>query len=317
MKFKAPGFLALLLFLAAAPLVAQVNDTYVIPAVGNLRGDGNTRWMTEIHVFNPQRHALVVTAVYLPSYEGFGDPPVPVSFEFDVAANSTAWSPNILEDLFKTTGRGALLLTVLPEENPGVPNNVLARSFVVTTRTYNNASSGTFGQAIPGVFVGLQDYDTDEISAIATGIRNFGYAGFNGFRTNIGAANLGRYSATLYITVFDEQGNVVRENVPFVIPPQGHIQERLPWDVDHGSIEFYVDDPRQDAVVMAYASVVDNRSGDSVYVNPILLASARTVYPKGAAAPAEVGKKITIDDARAILAKAQRRGKAELRQSSS
>src|SRR5687768_15655412 len=304
----------LLVVVAAVPLAAQVNDTYVIPAVGNTPGAGTTRWLTEFHVFNPQAYTLTITADYLPSVEPNLPTEDPIRVDFVVDPNTTAYAENVLDDVFETTGRGSLLVAVLREENPGIPNTILARSFLVTSRTYNSTSSGTYGQAIPGVWAGLQDYDTDGISAIAAGIRNRGTLNVTGYRTNVGAVNLGDFSITMYLFVYDSDGDVLESNIPFTIPPQGHVQDRLPVEVDHGSVEFIVDDPRLSAVVFPYASVVDNRTGDSVYVNPVLLASPQVLFPKKASAAGltDVGVKISSELAAHIAKSARNAGRAKL-----
>ena len=216
-----------------------------------------------------------------------------------VPSNSTFFSSNVINDVFKRSGTGALLVATFANDNPSVPDGVIDRAFVVTTTTFNNASSGTFGQGIPGTLTGEMDFALEKVSSIATGIRNFGTIGSTGYRTNIGAVNTGRYSIRLLVSVYDSQGRTVADRLPFDIAPLAHFQDRLPVNVDGGTVEFFVDDPSQTAVVFPYASIVDNRSGDPVYVAPILLASPKYLYgnTKTRVAPTEVGKR--IDPARA------------------
>ncbi|MGZ7039387.1 MAG: hypothetical protein ACXVJO_14525, partial [Thermoanaerobaculia bacterium] len=248
----------------ALPLAAQVNDTYVIPTVGTTNGANGTRWATQLSLFNPQTtYNLRVSLVFIPS-GGAQSQEVLVT----VRKNGSYSSDNIIGEVFKQSGvTGALLAATFPEDNPNVPDDVLSRSFLVVANTYNNASTGTFGQTIPGTWTGLQDIDTDGISSIAHGIRN---GNAIAYRTNVGAVNLGRCSATVYVTVFDEDGNTVLDNAPFVVPPMGHLQQRLPVTIDRGTVEFYVQDPCANdannyAVVFPYTSTIDNLSGDPSY----------------------------------------------------
>ena len=90
----------------------------------------------------------------------------------DLPPNS--WPTRTTSSTISSTsnGSGALLVATFPEDNPGVPDDVLSRSFLVTSDTYNNTGDGTYGQTIPGVWTGLLDYDSDGISAVAHGIRN-------------------------------------------------------------------------------------------------------------------------------------------------
>lgn len=300
--------LPLLFLLTGSAAFAQVNDTYVVPAIANTSGANSTRWLTELSIFNPQRHALKVTMVYLPT----GVAPA-VTVDVNVAPNMTAFAENILGDVFSRSGTGSILIATFPEKNPTVPNSILARSFIVNSRTYNTASSGTFGQSIAGRWVGLQDIDVDGLSAIAPGVVN-STSSSTGFRTNIGAVNLGRSSVTLRVTVFDADGNVVPNGnaIPFTVPPEGHLQDRLPVAVSHGSIEFWVDgdafqnDPKNRAVVFPYASMIDNRSGDPVYIEPVLTAAGSDLYKSESflLSPRNAGTPIDSDTARRISATA-------------
>jgi hypothetical protein len=282
------------LLLIASAASAQINDTYIIPAAANAPGAFNTRWATQFSLFNPQSYALNVSVTLVPTGGAAG-----VEKTVNVPANAVAFSDNVLADLFNRDGGGALLVATFPEDNSSVPDTVIARSFLVTTNTFNNAQSGTFGQTIPGVWAGLQDFNTDGISAIAHGIRNN-----SAFRTNVGAVNLGRSSLTMRISVYDMNGATLAKNVPFTIPPLAHMQDALPVQVDRGSIEFFVDDSTKQGVVFPYVSVIDNQSGDPSYQSPTLLATPSVLFQKAA--------KIDTSFARQVRASAVRLGQGTL-----
>ncbi|MEA2491189.1 MAG: hypothetical protein QOH21_2981 [Acidobacteriota bacterium] len=309
--------LALLLLLAALPAAAQVNDTYVIPASANAAGGNNTNWLTQFSIFNPHfDHKLVVSVTFMPSGGRTG-----IEELVEVPANSIAFSDNILADLFDVQqDTGSLLVATFKEDNPGVPDTIIARSFLVTSNTYNDDPSGTYGQTIPGTFTGLLDIDSDGISAIAHGIRNDTRP--DGFRTNVGALNLGRCNATLRVSVFDADGKTLLDRAAMTLPPLGHLQQRLPVSVERGSVEFYVEDPcaADDdlyAVVFPYTSTVDALSGDPTYQSPTLLAGPGdllTSMSKKALTidPTALGKKLTSAYARNVRAQAEHRGTAKL-----
>ncbi len=315
MRFSKLLLLATLACLAAIPAMAQVNDTYVIAAAANQRGGFGSHWMTRFSVFNPHLdYKLTVSITYLPTGGKKG-----IEELVDIPANSLAYSDNLLDDLYNVEGGGALLVAAFAEDNPGVPNTVLARSFLVISDTFNNLPTGTYGQTIPGVWAGLQDYDFDGISAIAHGVRNIQS---QGWRTNVGAANLGRCSVTVLINVYDANGHKVLNQAPLVVPPLGHIQDSLPVTIDSGTVEFFVDDPCSNdnnlyAVVFPYVSTIDQLSGDPTYQVPTLLASPSVLYSKGAQTQAAVettsiGKKIDTTYARTVREQVERRGKARL-----
>jgi hypothetical protein len=285
-----------------------VNDTYVIPAAANVPGAFGTRWMTQFSVFNPQTYPLRIDVVYVPTGGGQG-----LDATFDVPANAVAFSDNILKDLFDLGGSGALLVAAFPEDNPGVENSVIARAFLVTSDTFNNSPGGTFGQTIPGVWAGLMDFQSDGITAIAHGVRNISK---QGWRANVGAVNLGRQNVRLLVSVYDIDGNTILNKARFDIPPMGHIQDGLPVQVDRGAVEFFLDDATQKAVVFPYVSVIDQLSGDPTYFSPTLLATPKALFNKQAAAAMNttaIGRKITIDDARAVRENAKSVGVMELK----
>jgi hypothetical protein len=299
----------------ALPIIAQVNDTYVVPAVGDLAGANQTVWATQFSLFNPQSYPLKVSLTFLPTA---GSPVSDNGTELlvTVPANATFFADNLMREVFKRQDvQGALLVATFATDNPTVADDVISRAFLVTTSTYNNARTGTFGQSIPGIFAGLQDFGSDGITGIVHGVRNT--IGSQGFRTNVGAVNLGKFSATMHVTVFDADGRVVKGNdgrsdILFILPPQGHVQDALPVAVNRGSIEFSVDDPHNDAVVFAYASIIDPLSGDPTYLSPTLLAAPSVLFPKTAAmlpaTPGAIGKRIDSIRAAAIRDRATHLG---------
>jgi hypothetical protein len=296
---------------AAVPMMAQVNDTYVIPAAANARGGFGSHWMTRFSVFNPWLdYTLRISVTFVPTGGAEGD-----EWFIDVPPNSLAYSDNILFDLFGVeSGSGSLLVATFAEDNPGVPDDVLARSFLVTTDTFNNHSSGTYGQTIAGTWTGLLDYEHDQISSVAHGIRNSGK-----WRTNVGALNLGRCEVTLRVNVYDADGNTILHQAPFTVPPLGHIQHGLPVAVENGTVEFFSHDPCFEdddlyAIVFPYTSTIDGQSNDPTYQSPTLLASAGVLFAKGKKVdPTALGKKIDSTYARNVRAQAERRGLASLK----
>jgi hypothetical protein len=289
-----------------------LNDTYVVTAAANLQGSNNTRWLTQLSLFNPHLdYTLTISMVFLPTASSN-----PIEKLIDLPPNATFLTDNVLGDVFNRGGGGALLIATFPEDNPGVPNDVLSRSFLVTSNTFNNAASGTYGQTIPGTWTGLLDFDYDEISSVAHGIDNSTRLQF---RTNIGAVNLGRCNVTVRVNVYDADGNKILNQAPLGIPPMSHLQDRLPIQVEGGSVEFFVDDPCWNddelyAVVFPYTSTIDDLSGDPKYQYPTLLAPANVLYgKKGITDPTQLGKKIDSSYARKVRDQSQQLGKVTLK----
>lgn len=311
-----------LLVLASFSASAQVTDTYVIPAAAKLEGGFGTNWMTRFSIFNPQLdYDLVVSVTLLPT-NGLEGPEMLVP----VPRNSVTYTNDVIEELFgealedmypdpdERPRSGALLVATFPEDNPGVPDTITDRAFLVNSETFNNHPNGTYGQTIEGEWVGLLDYESDGISSVAQGIRNSGL-----FRTNVGAVNLGRCSVTVYVNAYNADGETILNEAPFIVPPLGHMQGALPVAVQNGSVEFFVVDPcvaddERYAVVFPYTSTVDQRTGDPSYQYPTLLANPGILYAKGQREidTLNVGKKIDTDYARQVRSSVQRRGTATL-----
>jgi hypothetical protein len=302
--------LAALISLASLPAMAQLNDTYVIPASANSGGAFGTRWMTRFTIFNPHLDStLNVSVSFLPT----GGAPGPEKI-IELPPNSMAFSENLLEDLFDIEGTGSLLVATFADDNPSLPDDVLSRAFIVSTDTFNNTPNGTYGQTIPGVWTGLLDYDSDGISSVAPNVRHGG-----NWRTNIGAVNLGSCAVNLRVNVYDGDGNTLLSQAPLPIPPYGHNQAPLPIAVEVGSVEFFIDDPcaadnTRYAVVFPYTSTIDNRTGDPTYLTPTLLAEPGILFAKGQKIdPTQLGKKIDSTYARTVRDRAVRTGTATLK----
>jgi hypothetical protein len=303
--------LAALISAASFPAMAQLNDTYVISAAANQRGAFGAHWRTRFSIFNPHLDdTLFVTIMLLPT----GGVPGPDPMLVELPPNAMAYSDNLLEDLFEIEGSGALLVATFPEDNPDLDDDVLSRSFLVTSDTYNNPNgTGTFGQTIPGVWTGLYDYDSDGISSVSPIVRNKDI-----WRTNVGAVNLGACGVNLLVNVYDGDGNTVLSQAPLLIPPYGHNQAALPVEIDVASVEFFVSDPCADnpndyAVVFPYTSTIDRRTGDPTYATPTLLAEPGILFAKGQKIdPHAFGKKIDVNYARGVRNQAKRIGTARL-----
>jgi len=314
---KKSFLLAAILCLAALPSFAQLSDTYVITASANVPGANDTRWLTQLSIFNPHLdYPLYVSMTLLPTGGSTGPEKL-----IKVPANSTFITDNVMRDVFERNGSGALLVATFADDNPGVENRTIARSFLVNSNTYNDApGDGTYGQTIPGVWTGLLDIDTDEITAISHGIDNSSRLAF---RTNVGAVNLGRCSVTVFVDAYDADGRKVLNAAPLYVPPYAHMQDRLPVTLEGGAVEFSVQDPCANddddyAVVLPYTSTIDDLSGDPRYQTPALLASPGLIFGKKAqsnADPTQLGKKIDSAYAKRVRANANRLGTVNLMRS--
>ncbi|HHQ47368.1 MAG TPA: hypothetical protein ENK19_00610 [Acidobacteria bacterium] len=129
----------------------------------------------------------------------------------------------------------------------------------MTSRTYNDAASGTYGQFIPGLSV-----DTARTRARLIQLRRG-----SDFRTNIGLANPTAVQETVTIRLFNAGGAQVGSDVSVTLHPFGfhQVTDIFPADVADGSAEVWTD--TAGGAFFAYASVVDNVTGDPVFILPV------------------------------------------------
>lgn len=136
---------------------------------------------------------------------------------------------DVLTDLFEMTGIAAIVLR----------SDAL---FEAASRTYTTGPCGTFGQSAPSV---------NSEAAITSGLFP-SLAGSTAFRTNLGFVNLSDNPAALTI----RPGSGPVQSV--AVPPRTSTQFPLQGG---GELRFESDVP-----VIAYASTVDNGSGDADFV---------------------------------------------------
>jgi hypothetical protein len=236
---------------AATAAVSAATEVLYVPASANAEGANQTRWRTDLEIKAEGDDDAVFTIELLESNRNNSDPAV---IDGSVPAGQCLRMENLLETSFGFTGTAALRLTTSSGE------------ILATSRTYNDDPGGTYGQtvsAIPGNrAVGLGGRATliqlSRSSDPSTG-----------FRTNIGFLNAVAESidveTTLYLADGSSVGSITRNLRPF--------EHRQLNDVFHlAGVDHVVDGY---AVVttstvsggfIAYASVVDNGSGDAVFI---------------------------------------------------
>ena len=226
-------------------------DSLVVPTTANAGGLNDTRWTTDLELHNSAAQSASVEVELLKRDVANPDPG---SVSVTVNAGESLHLENPLEQLFDYTGTASLRLT------PG--NGELSAS----SRTYNTASTGTFGQFIPAVPISSAVSGTDEARLVQlsrSSDRNRGY------RSNIGFVNIGDGNITVLIDLYRGDGTLLGQTNVFLRPGE-HRQLTdvfaavTSGDVDEGYAVLHAD--AGSARYLAYASVVDNRSGDPIYI---------------------------------------------------
>jgi hypothetical protein len=134
----------------------------------------------------------------------------------------------------------------------------------VVSRTFNDAGTGTYGQHVPAVPVGaaLEPPDRGDLLQLRED---------PAFRTNLGLVNLDSASVRVRVVVLDELGVARGARVYELAAHEVRQHNRFLVDLAGGELVHAtaVVSPEVGRVV-AYASVVDNGTGDPVLVLPVL-----------------------------------------------
>lgn len=136
-----------------------------------------------------------------------------------------------------------------------------SQSPIVTSRTFNDSPSGTFGQYIPGV----------QIPAAGAG-RTFlqtihGLGGDDTSRSNVGILNLSTTDLQATITVLDPAGVRKGNDVYVSVAPQSLAQVgAVNVAADAGTMPVFSAEIYSTGTYAAYASKLDSKTSDPIYI---------------------------------------------------
>ncbi|HEY0144377.1 MAG TPA: hypothetical protein VGF48_26070 [Thermoanaerobaculia bacterium] len=115
---------------------ATTSNRFTLPGMATIN-TGTALWRSDVRIFNAGA-ATAATLTYYPQ----GNPGAPISKEITLDAGEVEVIDDILGGLFaQPNGAGGSLVVTTPNNAP----------IVASARTYNQTTSGTYGQFIPGV----------------------------------------------------------------------------------------------------------------------------------------------------------------------
>jgi hypothetical protein len=239
----------ILLALAIAAMVS--GETLYVPASANAEGANSTRWRTDLQVKAQGGAGAAFTVELLKHSKANTDP---LSVDFSVAAGQSLGLADFIETGFGFTGTAALRIT--PTEG-----HILA-----TSRTYNDDPSGTYGQTVPAVTEDDAIGFGDEAALIQLARSP---DPTTGFRTNIGFVSLTDTRIEVVVDLFladgTALGDLVYELKAFEYRQINDVFATAgATDVADGYAMVSTTD--EDGSFITYASVVDNGSGDAVFI---------------------------------------------------
>jgi hypothetical protein len=252
-------------------------DSLIIPGLGHLEGVASFR--SDVRIANPTNATAAYELTLTPADRSIQ----PKSVTIRVAGGATTALDDIVRRWFGLgslpgeSGSGSVQIRPVSTGAPGVrPAPALASS-----RTFATSGGGTLGQFIPPVpfskFIARAGaaLSLQQISQTAQS------------RTNLGLVEAAGESATVLLSIFDARGTKLRDiSVDLVAREQRSLNSILALQglaVSNGRIEVRVTGGQ--GRVTAFASVVDNASGDQFYTPPAVLgeeASTRYVFPGAA-----------------------------------
>lgn len=223
-------------------------DRWVVPGMASLRS-GSAFWVSDLRVFNAGDIATPATLTFYP----MGNPAGAISRQITLAPGEIEVLNNVLVNLFGlTTDAGGSIVITTPSET----------ALTATARTYNQTSSGTYGQFIPGVTV------AESIGAQDRALQILQVEQSSRFRTNIGVNETSGKPATIEVSLISPDSFVT----PVVTIPLAANEFR-----QIGLVDFALDGAVYNARVTvkviagegrvtAYGSAIDAITQDPTYV---------------------------------------------------
>ncbi|MBV9493173.1 MAG: hypothetical protein JOZ54_02920, partial [Acidobacteria bacterium] len=171
---------------------SRARTKLVIPAVAHTAGANNSSWRSDVRIFNTEvghgddRGNGGDATVTISFYPANTSNPTPQTKIFSIGSQQILALDDVLQTAFGNATSGALRIESESQ-------------LFVTSRTYNQSSSGTFGQDIPAI--ALEDALVPGMVARFSGLTNRGY------RTNLGFFNAGNTAADLKLELRGNDGS--------------------------------------------------------------------------------------------------------------
>ena len=218
-----------------------------VPAAAHNSGAAGTVWRTDLEV-KAKGDAPASFTVELLEERTANDDPLSATFSLEPGASLRL--VDVVDEVFAFEGSGALRLSAVEGE------------ILATSRTYNNDPNGTYGQYIPAFEAEAAaehgyEYVLMQLSSSAS------------YRTNVGFVNTTDATMELEIDLYTASA-VLLGSVPATLRP--YEMRQIPniftqvtsQAVDDGYA--IVRTSTQGGRYFAYASVVDNLSGDAIFI---------------------------------------------------
>jgi hypothetical protein len=230
--------------------VPQPADLYVL-AAASVRGTNDTNWRTDLEVHNAGDTAAAFQLCLLRRGNSNLDP---TCKSYSLPAGQTRRFLDVVANEFGASGAFALRLG-------GQAAKLLAGS-----RTYNAVTSGSYGQFVP-VLPLSQSLAAGEEGLLLQLSHDPSLV--SGFRTNLGLLNATAGEVTVTVRFYNSNGGLLGQLDQPLKPYEYTQLDKVLERVTEGPVEAFwasITCSPQGARIFAYASVVDNRTGDAILV---------------------------------------------------
>ncbi len=243
--------IAIVLFIVMTAVGQGSAQTLYIPASANAEGVNQTRWQTDLEIKALGDAPASLTIELLESRQDNSDP---ATIDATIGAGESLRLANLVSDEFGFTGTAALRLIAT------------AGGIIATSRTYNDDPAGTYGQTVPAV----ADADGLPFGSNANLIQlSRSPDPSTGFRTNIGLVNLVDSRTLMEVDLYRSDGShlgTLTQNLKAFEHRQLNDVFFLAGADDVTDGYAVARTTSEDGRFIAYASVVDNGSGDAVFI---------------------------------------------------
>ncbi len=230
-------------------------DIYVL-ATAHSEGSNSTVWRSDVELQNYGNHAVTVTMKLLGRNQDNSQPP---SATVTMGIRSSLRLADVLAETFGVTD-GAAAIRLTPS----------AATLAATSRTYNAGASGTYGQFVPAVHVG-EAIAYGEVGRLLQLSHDPSLA--QGFRTNLGLLSATAVALPVRAAFYLADGRLLG-TVDVTLKPYEFRQLDRAFEQVTGEVVpdgyILVSTALAGGRFFAYASVVDNLTGDPTLVPAIV-----------------------------------------------
>ena len=231
------------------PIAEAGSHVYVMASSGHLSGATSSNWVSDAVLHNPATTEAIAYLYFLrKGINGTNTSGVRASIP---AGQSAKLTDLVLATFGQSSASGAVLVGC-------------DQALVITSRTYNTAAKGTFGQYIEGYPAAHAVTGTEEVRLIGLA-RNAIY------RTNIGFANASGVQTDVTVELHRADGSLLGTK-PVKVEPWAYAQENdiiAAYSQSVDNAYAIVRSAQAGARYFTYASVIDGRTNDPIQVVPV------------------------------------------------